>query len=594
MKILSNISLPGDENHEVLCYSGKFHDHYYYDQQKPCYFSDVLKAMPQQWEPDFVIFKSPLYFAVPYGIENCPYPTVLLLDDWFGGVDYLPDIFSKFDHIFTDKTSLSMLRNVGIHNASYWPLFVASPSQFHLLPNEKRIYDVTFTGNFNANIQGNRLPWLKRLADLDEKFSSKLFNKAWHEEYTKILNQSKIVFNHSIKGEMNQRAFEATSCGAMLFMEETNLEVRDFFLPDQECVLYNESNFESLLEYYRLHDDQRARIAENGYIKSQQFSFPVMFDKLVAHITGLNLKPGKNRECRNFYAPSPQCGDFVQTSLAMKGRGDSTLKNITLLITENKVDPVFLNDCAVILMTLADDLVRLGEPGEFEKLSTNALALLTLASKDSEYLTADFNKGRMLFAMNRQSDAIGIFKRLFDIESVNSYEQCKGLPFPLHYIVPIRFEWNMAITDCLSNDSAMAKKRLDCIRYFSACALGEIYLCQQVPDVDQAIFWYEAAHRIFPFKNYSLTPLAKLYMEKNDPCTEEFCQETLRRNPFDFEFWIKWADFLMKNGKSGQAVCFIDSCIIRLDRLQFATEEIKTMFLELKQTVLKSNCDHNS
>jgi len=580
MKILSNFSLPGDDNHEIVCFSGKFHDHFYYDQQQPCYFPDVLNAMPKNWEPDFVLFKSPQYFAVPYGIEQCPFPTVLLLDDWFGGVDYLLDIFTKFDSILTDKTSVVMLRRMGFDNVEYWPLFVASPAQFHVLPDEKRIYDVTFTGNFNVNVQGDRLPWLKRVANLDKKYSVRLFHKAWHQEYTKVLNQSKIVFNRSIKGEMNQRAFEAISCGALLFMEEENLEIRDFFTPGTDCVLYNDDNFETLLEYYLSHEEERAEMARKGLAKSREFSFPLMFDKMVDAIAK-NLVANKKRITKTFYSCSLQCSDFIQTSLAMRGRGNSTVKNITMLISENKADPVFLNDCAVILMTYAEDLRRIGEANEYEKLSSNALALLSAASKTPNYITSEFNKGQMSFLIGNFQEAGDIFKRLLSIHSIDSYSQCKGLPFPLDYTLPLRFEWNMSISNALGDGKAMAQKRLDCIRFFSACGLGKISLCQHPPDLFAAQAWFEKASAIAPDNCAALVPLAQIYIQKKDPLALEIAQKVLKINPFDFAFWKEWALYLVQTGKQDAAERFVGSCLICLDRLQFATEEVKTVFQEL-------------
>jgi tetratricopeptide (TPR) repeat protein len=585
MRILSNHSFPGDDAHDILCFSGKFHDYYYYDSQKPSFFPDILKTMPAGWEPDVVLFKSPLYFAVPYGIEDCPYPTVLLLDDWFGGVDYLPDIFAKFDYIFTDKTSVAMLMSLGFSNVGYWPLFGFSPALFRLLPGEERVYDVTFTGNFNVNVQGKRLRWLRRLAELDKKYSVRLFHQAWHEEYVKILNRSRIVFNHSIKGEMNQRAFEAPACGAMLCMEEGNLEVRDFFTPGKECVLYNENNFEEVLAYYLTHGEKRAEIAKQGYERAQDFSAPRLFDGLVDKIESLRMKAGQGRSARRLYACLPQHRDYVQASLAKFGRGESTVKNTELLVSIPGADSLLLNDCAVILMSYADDIKStLGAPTH-GALASNALTLLLhAAARTPGHLTPEFNRAQILFASGKKQEAMEIYKRLFASRVPDSYESCKGLVYPLHYGYPLRYAWNMAIAGTLPDSRAMAQARHRLIRFFCAANLAALAPGTENPSGDEAMDWYEKAHSLFPDDSYAVLPLAGLYLKKeNHPRTRELCAAALSANPFCIDFWKEWALYLIKCQSIDEARQFIDSCLLCLGRLQMATPEMIKEFEILKK-----------
>jgi hypothetical protein len=584
MRILSNYSFPGDDGHEILCFTGKFHDYYCYDSQKPAYFPDILKKLPAGWEPEIVLFKSPLYFAVPYGIEACPWPTVLLLDDWFGGIDYLPDTFAKFDYIFTDKTSVAMLHDLGFSKVDYWPLFAFSPNLFHLIRGEQRTYDVTFTGNFNVNVQGKRLPWLRRLTALDKKYNIRIFHQAWHEEYTKILNRSKIVFNHSIKGEMNQRAFEATACGAMLLMEEANLEVREFFTPGKDCVLYNDRNFEEMLDYYLMHDDERAAIAKSGYELSQEFSAPKLFDRLIDKIKSLGLFAGQGRSSRKVYSTVPEHGDFVQASLAKYGRGDSTLKNIAMLVSKPGIDSLVLNDCAVVLMSYADDLKTTPDASACEPLISNAFSLLSHASANAPgYLTPEFNRAQMLMSGGKSREAKEIFERLFSSEPTASYEKCKGLSFPLHYGYPLRYEWSMALAGSLPDSAAMAQARHRLIRFFSATNLATIAQGGENPSEDEAVHWYEEANSLVHGHPLVTLPLARLYMKKGHRQTRELCRAVLCGNPFCIDFWKEWAMYLYDTGTIDEGTQFIDSCLLFLGRLQLATPEMIDTFTGLKK-----------
>jgi tetratricopeptide (TPR) repeat protein len=587
MRIFSNHSLPGDHSHEVLCFSGTFQDNAYFDSQRPCFFSDILKRMPRGWEPDIVLFKSPLYFAVPFGIELSPYPTVLLLDDWFGGVDYLPDSFAKFDYIFTDKTSAALLRSLGFSNVGYWPLFAFSPLAFRLMPGEQRVYDVTFTGNFNANVQAGRLPWLRRLAALDKKYSVRLFHQAWHEEYTRILNRSKIVFNHSIKSEMNQRAFEAPACGALLFMEEDNSEVRDFFTPGKECVLYNEGNFEELLDQYISHENERAEIARRGYERVQDFSAPKLFDRLIDKIKSLGLAAGQGRSGRRQrYAVMPEHADFVQASLSKFGRGESTLKNVTLLVSKPGADSLLLNDCAVILMSYADDMKSSLGAQTHASLAAQALALLSHALlRTPGFLTPEFNRAQMLLFLGRKSEAGEIYKRLIATEAPDSYDFCKGLGFPLHYGYPLRYAWNMALTATMPDSKVMAEKRHTLIRFFSATNLAAIAQERENPSDEEALHWYEEANSLVPDDPQVTLALSRLYMRIRHPKTRGVGAIALSVNPFCVDFWKEWTVYLTGEGMFDEARHFIDSSLLCLSRLQSATPEIVEWFEETKTKI---------
>ncbi|MDP6354016.1 MAG: glycosyltransferase, partial [Planctomycetota bacterium] len=155
----------------------------------------------------------------------------------------------------------------------------------------ERIYDVTIVGNLNHDIQRKRAHSLRKIAALNDRYTVRIFTGVWGEEYNRVLSQSKIVFNQSIRGEMNMRAYEATACGALLFMEEDNLEINDFFKDRVECVLYNEDNLEEFIEYYLTHDEERERIAEAGYQRVQQETQRHHFERLVALLQERNVAP---------------------------------------------------------------------------------------------------------------------------------------------------------------------------------------------------------------------------------------------------------------------------------------------------------------
>src|SRR5262249_8992308 len=152
--------------------------------------------------------------------------------------------------------------------------------------NEARDIDILFVGNFNPAIQSDRLPWLARLARLGDRYRVQIRTGVFGEDYRKILGRARIVFNRSIRGEANQRTFEAAAAGTLLFQETENQEAHAYFRDRQECVYYTSENLEQLLEYYLEHEDERQAIASAGRARVADFTADKLWDRQLELIDG--------------------------------------------------------------------------------------------------------------------------------------------------------------------------------------------------------------------------------------------------------------------------------------------------------------------
>ena len=69
----------------------------------------------------------------------------------------------------------------------------------------------------------------------------------------KIYSQAKIIFNKSIRKDLNMRVFEAMSCGSMLVTDRLKPEagLEELFKDKKHFVLYdNESDLVEKIGYY--------------------------------------------------------------------------------------------------------------------------------------------------------------------------------------------------------------------------------------------------------------------------------------------------------------------------------------------------------
>lgn len=557
MKILSNFSFPGDDAFEICCYNGVFHDRNF-DTAPGMTWDMISNNLPENWEPDVLLFRWPLYKPIPSGIEKCPCPSIVLLDDWFTGVDYLPDNLTRFDYIFTDKAGISVLNKLGIKNVDYWPHFGYSPQVFYRNPR-KRDIDISFTGSFNQFIQADRIPWIHRICKMDKKYNINIFHDLWRDDYREALNRSRIVFNRSLKGEMNKRAFEATACGALLFLEEENLEVRDFFEPDTEVILYNASNLEEKLTYYLEHENEREKIAEKACQKSQGYTYPKLFKSLIESIREKNLQPGTGRKAPSIFFNLPAHRDFCQYARSIKSVNNSSFDTINQLVSDFPDNPLVLNDCAALLATLQIIMQKQHK----HKIILQAVKLIEHGLKNSPHcLLLQYNRAAFLNECGSLDEAAGVFSMILETEHPADWEQYNGFIYPFLFHFPQPCPWSLELLPVLTDKSDMAKIRHRLLRFFSAANLGYIYTLRK--NQKESLSFFRQAQSIYPENTY----LQSFIIKNNDigVLTKKDFENAFRVNPLDTAVWLKLIQY--KRIRNEDTVPFIKECRLVLSRFQ--------------------------
>lgn len=572
MKIFSNYSTTDDSDFEIINFSGKAHDYYYYYQTHYESFKEILSKLPNNWKPDVVIYKDPFYTRVPDGIEESPFPTVAILGDWFGAVDYLPDTLRKFDHIYTDKHSVKLLNKLGFNNVSYWPMFAHNPLNFKNL-NLDRIYDVTFAGSFNSNIQYKRLKLLSNLLELDYNYNVYLSHNCFKDEYVKLLNQSKIVFNNSIKSEMNMRVFETCASGALLFIEENNNEIKDFLIEDEDYVAYNQNNILEKVTYYLNNEDKRLQIAKSGEKKIKELSYPKMLSNLLKDIQSKHLVPGKNRNKNLSYGISKLHSQIVQQSLATNGCNLNTLDSLMLLLEESPNEQT-INDSTVILATLIKNL-------NTKKANNNTINQLTqlllrlLEKNFNSYPTFNFNKAQIFHFLGKKEDAKRILIELINIQHIDNLN-FNGLTFPLDYTTPLRYLWSDAISKNLLKPQ-ITDYRYNTLTYFSLVKLSEVLFEQS--NTNDAIFYLNEATKLFPDHPYAFNKLALFAYQISHPDSLNFINKALERNFIQPLLW----EYKIQLLKDKEKADYINYIISLLPRLQLGTNNLRSRINNLKK-----------
>ncbi len=245
--------------HEVLCTGTESLSYW-----------EIAAQYPEGWQPDVFLFWSPEYHPIPRDLESAPCLKVGVFGDWNLGGQAVQQAASMFDLLFADSNGADRLRALGFQNVASAPLWSFDPDLHRRIPDIERDIDILLVGNFNHEIQRERSRWLGRIARLSSRYRVLLTAGVYGEEYARLLNRARIVFNRSIRGEINMRTYEAPACGALLFYERENREIDTLFADRRECVLYSEEDLELLLDHYLSHEFERAAIADAGYRRVQR------------------------------------------------------------------------------------------------------------------------------------------------------------------------------------------------------------------------------------------------------------------------------------------------------------------------------------
>ncbi len=239
----------------------------------------VIDRIAREWPPDMLICFCPEFYPPPREVEHCPVQTAAVISDWNLYQPQLAYNLARFDVVLTDRLGSQCLRLEGATPRYFEPLY-AHRALVHRRLNLPRDVDIMFLGNLNHAIHRRRGRILERVAALSEEYRVFIAGEFTPEEYARHLNRARIVVNHAVRREMNLRCFEATACGALLFQEADNLEAHDWLEDGKHAVFYTEENITGKLRYYLEHEEARARIADQGWRRSQELAAERRMDRL--------------------------------------------------------------------------------------------------------------------------------------------------------------------------------------------------------------------------------------------------------------------------------------------------------------------------
>jgi tetratricopeptide (TPR) repeat protein len=461
----------------------------------------VCARLPGGWRPDFVVLYLP-YRQIPACLWSAPLPVVALAADWNLLWHHYRNCLRRVDLVLTDRPGVEAMSREGILHARSANLFGLERGWQEEMKNEERRtrneefnsalraprdIDVLFVGNLDAAVQRERLGWLGRVARLGERWRVRICSGVFGEEYRKLLGRARIVFNRSIRGECNRRAFEATAAGAMLFQEAGNWEVPEFFSGQrsaisgqQECVFYDEGNLEELLEYYLEHEQERAAIAEAGRRRAREYSFANLWERALGiielQIADLRLQIDRRRSQPSFWE---RTWEAVSSADATEPRLVGDLAEALV----REPGAVGVQHCLGIASVHA--AVGLGTPTAAALEQAAACFGRALACEPGNVM-AGLNLVECLVLQGASEQAVERARGVLERSAISDQPSAiqDGPHFPLQFDL-FRVEWERAAWENAGDSRAEVAAKLHLVRWRLSTILGEL--------TGELAYYYEAA-----------------------------------------------------------------------------------------------------
>lgn len=226
------------------------------------------------------------HFWVDWGEDALQYPeweipkdggkTIYVASDTHLDNGYRLNKAKKFDYRFFNQKHAMEEFNNKYGMGSAWLPHAFEPQAYPMQETLKK-YDVAFIGHMQQDEPNfNGMSRIQALDRLFKEFPNFFYGsrhpafpgKNLFEDAARRFSESKIVFNISIRDDINMRVFEVLGTGSFLL---TNWlpTLEELFENGVDLVTYK--SYDEMIEkakYYLENDEEREKIALNGYLKN--------------------------------------------------------------------------------------------------------------------------------------------------------------------------------------------------------------------------------------------------------------------------------------------------------------------------------------
>jgi spore maturation protein CgeB len=166
-----------------------------------------------------------------------------------------------FDYAFSAQRDFVPTLSSAGHPQAHW-LPLACDPEIHRHYEEPKRFDIGFVGATGPGYERRRV-LLERLV---RRYTVNDYRQpCTPSEMAQIYSASRLVFNCSLRQEVNMRVFEGPATGTLLLTDRAGNGLDDLVTDGEHVVMYDDDRLLDLTDEYLRHDAARERIATQGY-----------------------------------------------------------------------------------------------------------------------------------------------------------------------------------------------------------------------------------------------------------------------------------------------------------------------------------------
>jgi len=222
--------------------------------------SRIAQELPDK--PDlFLYVDSGAAWYFPRGLTHMDCATACYLIDVHVGSAVRLKQAMFFDYVFTaQRDFVDVLRHAG-HPHVYWLPLACAPD-IHVKHEVQKRFDIGFVGATGGQY-ARRTRLLERLG---RRYSVNDYHRSYTPaEMARAYSESRIVFNCSLRDEVNMRLFEGLATGSLMLTDRIGNGLSQLVTDREHVLMYDDDQLLDIVDELLRDPVQRDRVARQGY-----------------------------------------------------------------------------------------------------------------------------------------------------------------------------------------------------------------------------------------------------------------------------------------------------------------------------------------
>ncbi|AFS54483.1 CgeB family protein [Leptospirillum ferriphilum] len=218
---------------------------------------ELRDGLPEFWRPDAFLFVESgiLYRCEFLKSLDCP-KACYLIDTHLHPESHLV-MAREFDLVFLAQKTFVPRFQEELDRPVIWLPLACDPELHCPYPVAEEV-DVTFAGSIQSPLQERT----RRLKRLSTRFSVRT-ERVFLDSMPRFLSTGRLLFNASVKNDLNMRVFESLAIGKCLLTDDVP-GLRDLFVPGEDLAIYDDRSLVDVARTLLDHPEIRTRMAASG------------------------------------------------------------------------------------------------------------------------------------------------------------------------------------------------------------------------------------------------------------------------------------------------------------------------------------------